>query len=335
MSGQSINEIAKSIVGKKFSPIYLLMGPESYFIDYLCDLIGKYSMTDDEKELNMTTFYGKDVTAEQIMQQALRYPLMAERQVVFVKEMQGMEDDPEKLLKYVQRPQPSTVLVLCYKNGSIDKRKKIVAEINKTGIVFESEKMKDSMLPQFINSYCRGHKFAIDDDAATLMAEYIGSDLNRIANELQKLFLVAKGNRISADDVNKHIRISKEYNIFEFRDALSSKNIIKANKILNYLEEHNKTFPLQMILPNLFAFFSNLMMAYYAPQKDPKGVAQFLGLKSEWQAKEYIKAMGLYKGKKVMDIITEIKNADAKSKGFGGGVNTTHLLKELVFFILH
>lgn len=335
MPAMTVNEIAREIVARKFSPVYLLMGPESFYIDYLCDLIAKYSMDEEDKELNMTTFYGKDVCADDIIQQALRYPIMAERQVVFVKEMQSMEDNPEKLVRYMQKPQPATVLVLCYKNGSIDKRKKIVSEINRIGIVFESAKIKDNMLPQFITAYCKGNGYAIDPNAAGLMAEYIGSDLNRIANELKKLFLTAKDKKITSDDVNKHIGVTREYSTYEFRDAISSKNIIKANTILNYMEEHTKTYPIQMILPNLFAFFSNLMLAYYSPSKDEKGIAQFLGLKNEWQAKEYIKAMSLYKGRKVMEIIEEIKNTDAKSKGFGSGGNTTHLLKELVYFILH
>lgn len=335
MPAMTVNEIAKDIVAGKFSPVYLLMGPESFYIDYLCDLIAKYSMSEEEKELNMTTFYGNDVSADDIIQQALRYPIMAERQVVFVKEMQSMEDSPDMLLGYMQKPQPATVLVLCHKNGSIDKRKKIVSEINRIGIVFESAKIKDNMLPQFVSSYCKGNGYTIDADAAALMAEYIGSDLNRIANELKKLFLIAKDKKITSDDVNKHIGVTREYNVYEFRDAISSKNIIKANTILKYMEEHSKSYPIQMILPNLFAFFSNLMLAYYSPSKDERTVAQFLGLKGDWQAREYIKAMSLYKGKKVMQIIEQIKNADAKSKGFGGGVNTTHLLKEVVYFILH
>lgn len=331
----TVNEIAKSIVAGKLKPVYLLMGPEGYYIDYLCNLINKYSIKDEDKELNLTVFYGKDVTAEDIMNQALRYPIMAERQIVIVREMQNMEDDPEKLVRYVMHPQPATVLVLCYKNGSLDKRKKLVTEIAKTGVVFESEKLKDSNLGQFVASYCRGHKFSIEPDAVMMMVEYIGADLSRMSHELDKLFITSKNNTVTADDVNRHIGISKEYNVFEFRDAIMSKNILKANTILKYMEEHSKTYPIQMVLSVLFNFFSNLMLAYYAPQKDKKGISDFLGLKGEWRARDYINAMQLYTGRKVMNIITEIKNTDAKSKGYANGGDTTHLLKELVYFILH
>lgn len=331
----TINDLAKSIKTGKFSPIYLLMGPESYFIDYLCNMINQYSLLDEEKELNLTILYGKDVNAEMIIQQSLRYPILAKRQVVIVKELQNMADDIDKLQKYAKHVQPTTVLVLCYKNGTIDKRKKIVNEISKVGIVYEAEKIKESLLPQFVQSYIRKNKFNIEDNALQLFIEHTGNDLTRIINELNKLFIASKNNLITTEDVISKIGLNKEYNVFELKDAIITKDILKANTIVNYIEEHAKTYPIQVILSILFNFFSNLMMSYYAPGRDQKSVSTFLNLKSEWQAKEYIKAMNNYSGKKVMEIINAIKNTDAKSKGFGSTNNNTHLLKELVYFIIH
>lgn len=335
MAGQlTVQEIAKSIVAGKISPVYLLMGQEAYYIDYLTELILKYAMPKEEKELNQTIMYGNDVNCDVIIKQSLRYPILSDRQIVVVKELQQMDDNLEDLIKYIDKPQKTTVLVLCYKNGTIDKRKKIVTEISKVGIVFESDRIKENALPQFILSYCRRSKFNIDQTAIQILVEYIGSDLSRMSHELDKLFITCRNNVIVKEDVINHIGVSKEYNLYEFRDAIISKNIGKANIILNYMENHPKAYPIQATLSSLFNFFSNLMLAYYAPAKDSKSVASFLNLKAEFMAKDYIKAMNVFTGRKVMNIINEIKKADAKSKGYKN-INGSHLIKDLLFYILH
>lgn len=330
-------DIAKDIKNGKFAPVYLLMGEEDYYIDRISDYIVEKALDENEKEFNLTIMYGLDTDMASVVNNAKRYPMMSEHQVVVVKEAQNLRSW-EELSFYMQKPLTSTILVFCYKHGTLDRRKKIVAEIEKNGVVFESKKLKENLLPGFITTYMKRRKMEIDDTAAQLMAEFVGNDLNRLAGELDKLIITMPKdrNRITPVEIERNIGISKEYNNFELKNALITKDTLKANKIVKYFSDNPKSNPLQPTLALLFNYFSNLMVAYYAPERTENGVAAYLGLKSPWLAKEYIAGMKAYTGVKVMNIITQIRLCDARSKGIGNvSLSPGELLRELVYFILH
>lgn len=330
-------DIAKDIKNGKFAPVYLLMGEGDYYIDRISDYIVEKALDENEKEFNLTIMYGLDTDMASVVNNAKRYPMMSEHQVVVVKEAQNLRSW-EELSFYMQKPLTSTILVFCYKHGTLDRRKKIVAEIEKNGVVFESKKLKENLLPGFITTYMKRRKMEIDDTAAQLMAEFVGNDLNRLAGELDKLIITMPKdrNRITPVEIERNIGISKDYNNFELKNALITKDTLKANKIVKYFSDNPKSNPLQPTLALLFNYFSNLMVAYYAPERTENGVAAYLGLKSPWLAKEYIAGMKAYTGVKVMNIITQIRLCDARSKGIGNvSLSPGELLRELVYFILH
>ena len=232
----------------------------------------------------------------------------------------------------------STILVICHKNGVLDKRKKLAAEISKIGVLFESKKMKDAQLPGFIASYLKRKQVDIEPKASEMMAEFVGTDLNRMAGELDKLIITlpAGSRRITPEQIERNIGVSKDYNNFELRNALLTRDVLKANKIIKYFEENPKTNPIQSTLSVLFGFFSNLMLAYYAPDKTEQGIANQLSLQPTWKAKEYMAAMRVYSGVKCMQIIGEIRYCDARSKGVdNASISDGDLLRELVYKILH
>ena len=323
-------EIVRSIKNKHYAPVYFLMGDEDYYIDQITDLIMRTVLTDVEKEFNQTVIYGSDTDIASVINMAKRYPMMAEHQVIVVKEAQNLKNI-DQLGFYLQKPLLSTILVFCYKHGVIDRRKKIAAEIDKLGVLFESKKLRDTQLPGFIVSYLKAK-------ASEIMAEFVGTDLSRMVGELDKLILtLPEGKRrITPEQIERNIGISKDYNNFELRTALVEKNVDKANRIVKYMEDNPKNNPLPLTLSVIFNFFSNLMLAYYAPDKSEQGIAKHLGLRSQWQAHDYLSAMRNFKATKVMQIISTIRECDAKSKGIGNtSVSDGELIRELVFFILH
>lgn len=330
-------DILKELRAKQYRPIYYLMGEEPYYIDVIADYIADHVLTETEKDFNLTVIYGGDVDSASVINAAKRYPMMSEYQVVIVKEAQAIRN-MEELSFYLQHPLNSTILVICHKHGVLDRRKKLAAAIEKCGILFESKKIKDSQLPAFINGYMKRKGVDMDSKATAMIAEFVGTDLHRLTGELDKLIItLGKGRgHVSPELVERNIGISKDYNNFELRSALVEKDILKANKIVRYFEENPKTNPIQMTLSLLFGFFSNLMLAYYAPEKSEQGVADFLELKNAWQAREYLSAMRKYSGVKTMQIIQELRYTDAKSKGVGNSsAQDGELLRELIFKILH
>ncbi|MDR0892493.1 MAG: DNA polymerase III subunit delta [Mediterranea sp.] len=333
------DEILRELKNKQYHPIYYLMGEESYYIDLIADYIAEHVLTETEKEFNLTVVYGADVDIATVINAAKRYPMMSEHQVVVVKEAQGIKN-MEELAYYLQKPLSSTLLVVCHKHGSLDRRKKLAAEIEKHGILFESKKLKDAQLPGFIATYMKTRGVDMDPKATAMMADFVGTDLSRLTGELDKLIITlpAGQRRVTPDLVEKNIGISKDYNNFELRNALIEKDVLKANKIIKYFDENPKTNPMQVTLALLFSFFANLMLAYYAPDKSEHGIAEMLGLKTPWQSRDYLAAMRRYNGVKVMQIIGEIRYADARSKGVGvasGSMTSGDILRELVFKILH
>ena len=330
-------EIARDLKNRIYKPVYYLMGEESYYIDRISEYIAQTVLNENEKEFNQTILYGADTDIATIINAAKRYPMMSKYQVVIVKEAQGVKNIDE-LSYYLQKPLESTILVLCHKHGVLDRRKKLAAEIEKVGVLFESKKIKDTQLAGFITSYLKRKSIEIEPKASEMMAEFVGTDLSRMAGELEKLIItLPKGQkRITPEQIEQNIGISKDYNNYELRNALIIKDVFKTNQIIKYFEENPKTNPLQMTLSVLFNFFSNLMLAYYAPEKSEQGIAAQLGLKSPWQSKDYLAAMRKYSGVKVMQIIGEIRYCDAKSKGVGNSsLGDGELLRELVYKILH
>ena len=331
------DDISKELRAKQYRPVYYLMGEEPYYIDLIADYITDNILTETEKEFNLTVVYGADVDIATVINAAKRYPMMSEHQVVVVKEAQNIRN-MEELSYYLQKPLLSTILVICHKHGVLDRRKKLAAEIEKTGVLFESKKVKDAQLPAFITSYMKRKGIDVEPKATAMLADFVGADLSRLTGELEKLIItLPKGHtRVTPEQIEKNIGISKDYNNFELRSALVEKDVLKANKIIKYFEENPKTNPIQMTLSLLFGFFSNLMLAYYAPEKSEQGIANMLGLRTPWQAKDYLAAMHRYNGVKTMQIIGEIRYADAKSKGVGNpSLSDGDILRELVFKILH
>lgn len=331
------DDILRELRSKQYRPIYYLMGEEAYYIDLISDYIMNNVLTDTEKEFNLSVVYGADVDIATVINAAKRYPMMSEHQVVIVKEAQSIRNIDE-LSYYLQKPLRSTILVMCHKHGVLDRRKKLAAEIEKVGILFESKKLKEAQLPAFITSYMKRKGVDLEPKATSMLADFVGTDLSRLTGELEKLIItLPKGQtRVTPEQIERNIGISKDYNNFELRSALVERNVLKANQIINYFEKNPKTNPLQMTLSLLFGFYSNLMLAYYAPEKSEQGIASFLGLKSPWQAREYQTAMKRYSGVKTMQIIGEIRYTDAKSKGIGNSSLTdSELLRELIFKILH
>ena len=330
-------EIARELKNRIYKPVYYLMGEESYYIDRISEYIAQTVLNENEKEFNQTIVYGADTDIATVINAAKRYPMMSKYQVVIVKEAQNIKNI-EELAYYLQKPLDSTILVLCHKHGTLDRRKKLAAEIEKVGVLFESKKIKDAQLPGFISSYLKRRSVEIEPKASEMMAEFVGADLSRMAGELEKLIITLprEQKRITPEQIERNIGISKDYNNFELRNALVEKDVFKANQIIKYFEENPKTNPLQMTLSVLFNLFSNLMLAYYAPDKSEQGIANQLGLKSPWQSKDYMAAMRKYSGVKVMQIIGEIRYCDAKSKGVGNpSLEDGDLLRELVYKILH
>ena len=330
-------EIARDLKNRIYKPVYYLMGEESYYIDRISEYIAQTVLNENEKEFNQTILYGADTDIATIINAAKRYPMMSKYQVVIVKEAQGVKNI---YLLFLLPPQLllHPILVLCHKHGVLDRRKKLAAEIEKVGVLFESKKIKDTQLAGFITSYLKRKSIEIEPKASEMMAEFVGTDLSRMAGELEKLIItLPKGQkRITPEQIEQNIGISKDYNNYELRNALIIKDVFKANQIIKYFEENPKTNPLQMTLSVLFNFFSNLMLAYYAPEKSEQGIAAQLGLKSPWQSKDYLAAMRKYSGVKVMQIIGEIRYCDAKSKGVGNSsLGDGELLRELVYKILH
>ena len=315
MAKYTYESIMSELKSGVYHPVYYLMGEEGYFTDKITDYIMENSLTEMERDFNLTVFYGLESDIDTIVTAAKRFPMMAERQVIVVREAQMLKNI-DSLLFYLQNPQPTTVLVFAHKNGSIDKRKKVAAELERKGVVLDSKKMRDDQLPAFITSYMREKGLAADNKSVLMMRESIGADLSRIAGEIDKLAIaMPQGTTaITPELVEEHIGISKEYNNFELQNALVNKDVYKANKIINYFAQNPKKNPIQMTLALLFSFFSNVMMSYYAPDKSERGVAEFLGLRSAWGVGDYIKAMRNYKAMHVMEILHLIRLADAQDR---------------------
>lgn len=334
-------EILKQLKQGKYQPVYFLQGEESYYIDLISDFIEDKILNEADKGFNQIIVYGKDHDMSSIISQAKRFPMMSERQVVVVKEAQEIKDinkenGQQTLINYINNPLSSTVLVFSHKNKTVDGRKSLGKALAKKAILLNSKKLYDNQIPTWINDYVKekGHKISVK--AAKLIADSIGTTLSRLSNELDKLFINLKPNEeINENHVEKNIGVSKDYNVFELNNALMAKDVLKANKIIQYFSKNPKSAPFPMVVGNLYGLFSKLLMLYQLPNKSKESIAQTLKV-HPFFANDYKMAIQRYSMIQVVNIISFLRDADGKSKGLdGGSIDETNLSKELIFKILH
>lgn len=334
--GITYDDILRDLKAKKVAPVYYLMGDEDYFIDKLSDAIVEAVLTEDEKDFNLDILYGAEAEMDKVIELAHAYPMMAEKRVVLVREAQAMHSI-EGLETYLAHLTPTTVLVFCHKHGKIDARKAAAKAIQQVGVLYESKRLYDNQVASFISQYLHKHNVDIEPQAIQMLASHVGSDLSRLTTEMDKLLLALNGGRVvGASLVEEQTGVSKDFNDFELQSALAQRNIFRANQIVKYYQGNPRSFFITRTLTNLFTFFSDVMLAFYAPEKNDAGIAAWLG-KPEWKIRMDIgPARRNYSGVKVMQILSEIRKTDAQSKGVGG-VRTPHeeLLQDLIFFILH
>ena len=324
---QIVADIKKGII----KPIYFLMGEEPYYIDAISDYIEKNVLAEEEKGFNQMVLYGRDVTIDDIVGNAKRYPMMAERQVVIVKEAQDLSRTIEKLASYADNPQPSTVLVVNYKYKKIDKRKTLYKTIKKSGVVFESKKLYENQVSDWIRRVLSGQNYTISPKASQMLVESLGTDLSKINNELGKLKIVLpEGTQISAEHIEQHIGISKDYNNFELRKAVGAGDTLKAFKIVKYFADNPKDNPMVMTVSLLFSFFSQLLHYHGLNDKNPRNVASALKI-NPYFVNEYVTAARNYPMRKVSQVISILREFDVRSKGVNSNaVPQGDLLKELL-----
>lgn len=329
-------QIVSDLRIKKYAPVYFLMGEEPYYIDVISDFIQKNVLDDTAKEFDQTILYGKDVDISTVINAAKRYPMMGGYQVLIVKEAQIIKDW-DNIVHYLSNPLKSTILVLCYKYGTPDKRKKWFQEMGKVATIYESVKLRDYEVPTWISKYCKSKNVGIDDKAMAMLAEFLGTDLSKLVNELDKLVLTKHADmpRITPELVEKNIGISKDFNVFELQAALINKDVLKANRIIRYFSENKKANPLVLVLSQLFKFFSDLMIYHYLSDKSQGAVASELKI-NPYFVKDYQKAAQSFGAWKTMNIISFIRETDARYKGIDNpSTEEGDLMKELIFKILH
>jgi DNA polymerase-3 subunit delta len=327
-------KIINDIKNRKLKPIYFLMGDEPYYIDLITDCIDKTVLNEDEKGFNQVVLYGRDTTVEDIVGNAKRYPMMAEYQVVIVKEAQELSRTIDKLESYAENPQPTTILVFCYKYKTLDKRKKVTKNIEKNGVVFESKKLYENQVSSWINQVLIASGYKIEPKASAMLVEFLGTDLSKISNELDKLkIILPQGTLITAEHIEKNIGISKDYNVFEFRSALGEKNILKANRIAQYFAQNPKDNPITLITSQVFAFYLQLLQYHGLSDKSQGNVAKVLKV-NPYFVKDYETAARNYPMKKVSAIVAALRDIDLKSKGVGANaLPPSELLKEMLIAI--
>ena len=312
------------------------MGDEPYYIDKISEFIEKEVLTEEEKGFNQMVLYGRDVTIEDIVDNAKRFPMMSDRQVVIVKEAQDLSRTIENLTSYVNNLQPSTVLVLCYKYKSVDKRKALYKAIKKNGLVYESKKLYENQVADWIRRVLAGKKYKIDTKATLLLVEFLGTNLDKISNELNKLMVVLpSGTTITAKEIEENIGISKDYNNFELRKAVGDRNVLKVNQIINYFGQNQKANPMVLTISLLNSFFTQLLIYHSLHDKSKNNVAKALKV-NPFFVSDYSVAAKNYPMRKVSQVIALLRDADVKSKGVGANaIPAGDLLKELLFKIIH
>ena len=336
----SVKKIMTDLKAGKYAPVYFLQGEETFYIDLIANYIEEHALPPAEKGFNQVVVYGKDAAMATILTHARRFPMMAEKQVVIVKEAQEIQDINKEsgsklLLDYLKNPVPSTILVFCHKHKSLDKRKELGKKIDQYTTALNCKKIYDNQLPEFVAEYAREKKITIDDRAVTALCEYVGNDLHRLANEIDKLLIAAQGNNITLEQVMNGVGVSKEYNIFELQKAVIRKDTLLANKIVNYFEANTRKNPVIPVVAFLFSFFSKLLAASQCTDKSEKGLVSALKI-SPYAAKDYLSALRQYPTDKIIFTISSLKDADLKLKGVNSGSDTEgQILRELIFRIVY
>jgi DNA polymerase III subunit delta len=331
----SLDVLLAGLKNQIYYPVYLLHGEEPYFIDIVSDFIEQNVLNDLEKEFNQTIVYGKDCDVPTLVSYARRFPMMANYQVLIVKEAQDLVK-PDELQSYIENPLTSTILVLCHKYGRVDGRLSWFKSVQKHGIVFESKKIYDNKIPDWIHGYLKDAGYTISPKAAEMLTEFLGADLGKIVNELQKLLInIPAGSEITEEYVEKNIGISKDFNVFELQKALGKKEILKANQIIRYFGANPRENPLVKVIPILSAYFSKLLTYHYLPDKSKNAVASALSVNPFFVA-DYQVAARNYPVGKLVSIISVLREFDLRSKGVDNGSATDgELMKEMIFRILH
>ncbi len=336
-----VDSILSDLKNNKYSPVYFLQGDEPFFIDQVSDYIEKNALDEAAKGFNQMVMYGKDVSINDVISNARRFPMMSERQVVIVKEAQNIKDinkeeGSKRLLEYIENPLPSTILVMCHKYKKIDQRKKLGKEIAKRSVFLNTKRMYDNQLPDWIKKYVYSIGYKINDEAVHLINNFIGNNLERISNELKKILINFKDeNEIASEHVYRYIGVSKEYNVFELTKALANKNAVKANSIINYFAANPKDNSVIGVIAVLYLFFSRLMHVYYMDNKSEGNIAS--AFKIPFTAgRDFKIALNHYDLRKLESVISDLRNADMQAKGISASsLDEGQILKELIFRILH
>ena len=332
----TFEEIFKQLNEKKYQPVYFLTGDEPYYIDLVSDYIQENVLNEAEKTFNQTVLYGKDTDVYTLINSSKRFPMMSSHQVVIVKEAQDLRE-VEKLVHYVRNPLETTILVLNFKYKKLDKRKELYKALEKHSVVLESKKLYDNQLPRWISGYLSSKNIEIEPKASMMLVEFLGSDLSKVANELDKLTIsMGDGERmVTAALIERNIGISKDYNNFELQNALGARDVLKANRIINYFADNEKNHPVTLTINILYTFFSRVLIYFWIKDKSQDNLAREFGV-NPYFVKDYVSAARAYNANKVIEIISILREYDLKSKGYNGTVmNNRDLLKELIFKILH
>jgi DNA polymerase-3 subunit delta len=332
----SFEQLISDLKNKVYRPVYFLWGEEAYYIDLVTSFIAGNVLSEAEQSFNQSVLYGKDSEAGPLSDLARRFPMMATHQVVILKEAQEMKTFGD-LLPYIEKPQPSTLLVINYKYKKPDKRQKIFKVLEKQAVWFESKKMYDNQVPGWIAGYASKKQYRIEPKAAALLAEFLGSDLSKIVNEVEKLIMAIgkKGETITPALVEKHIGFSKDFNQFELQDALGRRDVLKANRIINYFAENEKKYPFPLTIISLYYFFSKLLLFHYTKDKSKQNLAATLKV-NPFFIKDYEAAARRYSAARLVEIISLLRVYDMRSKGYeGNSTPARELNRELIFKILH
>ena len=332
---KTYDQILSEIHKKQFAPVYFLTGDEPYFIDMISDTIENEALDEADRAFNQIVLYGRDVDVETIANHARSFPMMGERMVVIVKEAQDVKglEDFERFLDTIP---DTTLLVFAYKYKKFDKRKTLAKKIDKMGVWFESKKLYDSNIPGWIQNYLKGEGYSITPKAMQMLADYLGTDLHKIANELKKLIIaLPKKKSIDEGDVERNIGISKDFNVFELQNAIGSRDVLKANRIVNYFGDNTKENPLLATAIVLYGYFAKVLKLHLATDKSQGALASLLGV-NPYFVRDYQTAARNYPPQTCIRNISILREFDMKSKGYESGeVSEKDLYREMIFKLMH
>ena len=337
--GAPYPQIMKDLKAGIYAPVYLLEGDEPYYIDAVAEYIENNVLDEMAREFDLTILYGKDISnIDTVINAAKRFPMMGSKSVIIVREAQNISSWGD-MEHYMEKPQPTTILVFCYKNGKLNANTKAFKSIRDGGVVLVSEKLKDFQVPQWIAGYVKEKGLDIEQKAIQMLAEYLGSDLSRIIHELDKLLLGRPQgvSKITADLVQRNVGISKDYNTFELQNAIVSYDIVKVNRIVCYFAENQKKHPIQLVIPAIYKFFSSLLLYHYLPDKSlsPKEIGDMIGV-NQYAVRDLVSATRYYSALQTMKILGWLREADARSKGMGdSNSDPLHLYQELIYKMMH